>query len=74
MQASSVHIGHTPVGGDGPAPIGFEKTISQPFIVALMTDLLDIKPQKRRLTAARFTSALLPGPDQLVSSNDLREA
>ena len=25
-----------------PLPIGFEKTISQPFIVALMTDLLDI--------------------------------
>jgi protein-L-isoaspartate(D-aspartate) O-methyltransferase len=26
-----------------PLPIGFEKTISQPFMVALMTDLLDIK-------------------------------
>jgi len=26
-----------------PLPIGFAKTISQPFIVALMTDLLDIK-------------------------------
>jgi protein-L-isoaspartate(D-aspartate) O-methyltransferase len=26
-----------------PLPIGFEKTISQPFIVALMTHLLDIK-------------------------------
>jgi protein-L-isoaspartate(D-aspartate) O-methyltransferase len=25
-----------------PLPIGFEKTISQPFIVALMTDLLDV--------------------------------
>jgi protein-L-isoaspartate(D-aspartate) O-methyltransferase len=25
-----------------PLPIGFNKTISQPFIVALMTDLLDI--------------------------------
>src|SRR5437762_1072698 len=25
-----------------PLPIGFEKTISQPFIVALMTDLADI--------------------------------
>ena len=25
-----------------PVPIGFEKTISQPFIVALMTDLLEI--------------------------------
>src|SRR5215207_208869 len=27
-----------------PLPIGFEKTISQPFIVALMTDLLDLRP------------------------------
>jgi protein-L-isoaspartate(D-aspartate) O-methyltransferase len=26
-----------------PLPIGFEKTISQPFIVGLMTDLLDIR-------------------------------
>ena len=26
-----------------PLPIGFNKTISQPFIVALMTDLLDIR-------------------------------
>src|SRR5438552_6635279 len=27
---------------DSPLPIGFDKTISQPFIVALMTDLLDV--------------------------------
>jgi protein-L-isoaspartate(D-aspartate) O-methyltransferase len=27
-----------------PLPIGFEKTISQPYIVALMTDLLDPQP------------------------------
>jgi len=27
-----------------PLPIGFDKTISQPFIVALMTDMLDIQP------------------------------
>jgi protein-L-isoaspartate(D-aspartate) O-methyltransferase len=27
---------------NAPLPIGFEKTISQPFIVALMTDLLDV--------------------------------
>jgi len=26
-----------------PLPIGFDKTISQPFVVALMTDLLDIQ-------------------------------
>jgi protein-L-isoaspartate(D-aspartate) O-methyltransferase len=29
---------------DMPLPIGFDKTISQPFIVALMTDLLDPQP------------------------------
>jgi protein-L-isoaspartate(D-aspartate) O-methyltransferase len=28
---------------DQPLPIGYNKTISQPFIVALMTDLLDIR-------------------------------
>ena len=29
---------------DSPLPIGFGKTISQPYIVALMTDLLNIRP------------------------------
>jgi protein-L-isoaspartate(D-aspartate) O-methyltransferase len=29
---------------DRPLPIGFGQTISQPYIVALMTDLLDVKP------------------------------
>ncbi len=28
---------------DGPLPIGFGKTISQPFMVALMTDVLDLR-------------------------------
>jgi protein-L-isoaspartate(D-aspartate) O-methyltransferase len=28
-----------------PLPIGYGKTISQPFIVALMTDLLDVAPE-----------------------------
>src|ERR1700682_4594814 len=30
---------------DRPLPIGFDKTISQPFIVALMTDLLQVGGQ-----------------------------
>ena len=34
---------------DGPLPIGFDKTISQPFIVALMTDLLETDPTHRVL-------------------------
>lgn len=28
---------------DGPLPIGYEKTISQPYMIALMTDLADIE-------------------------------
>ena len=34
---------------DTPLPIGFDKTISQPFIGALMLDLLDVKPGQRVL-------------------------
>ena len=32
-----------------PLPIGYGKTISQPFIVALMTDLLDLQKDDRVL-------------------------
>ena len=31
---------------DTPLPIGFDKTISQPFVVAVMTDLLDPRPHE----------------------------
>lgn len=34
---------------DSPLPIGFDKTISQPFIGALMIDLLDLAPGSRVL-------------------------
>ena len=34
---------------DGPLPIGFDQTISQPYIVALMTELLDLHPQDKVL-------------------------
>lgn len=34
---------------DSPLPIGYGKTISQPFIVALMTDLLDVSEGDRVL-------------------------
>jgi protein-L-isoaspartate(D-aspartate) O-methyltransferase len=34
---------------DSPLPIGCNKTISQPFIVALMTDLLDLKAEDQVL-------------------------
>src|SRR5687768_13808568 len=34
---------------DTPLPIGWGKTISQPFIAAVMTDLLELSPQDRVL-------------------------
>lgn len=34
---------------DGPVPIGFDKTLSQPFIGALMLDLLDLRAGQRVL-------------------------
>lgn len=34
---------------DRPLPIGFGQTISQPYIVALMTQLLDVQPRHRVL-------------------------
>lgn len=45
-----------------PLPIGFEKTISQPFIVALMTDLLEPRPEDRVLeigTGMGYQAAVL---------------
>src|SRR2546428_10318006 len=45
-----------------PLPIGFDKTISQPFIVALMTDLLDIRPEDTVLeigTGLGYQAAIL---------------
>jgi protein-L-isoaspartate(D-aspartate) O-methyltransferase len=45
-----------------PLPIGFEKTISQPFIVALMTDLLALRPEDRVLeigTGLGYQAAIL---------------
>ena len=47
---------------DMPLPIGFDKTISQPFIVALMTDLLAPQPDETVLeigTGLGYQTALL---------------
>lgn len=47
---------------DCPLPIGHEKTISQPFIVALMIDLLDLQPTDRVLeigTGLGYQAAVL---------------
>lgn len=47
---------------DRPLPIGHEQTISQPFIVALMTDKLQLKPTDRVLeigTGSGYQAAIL---------------
>jgi protein-L-isoaspartate(D-aspartate) O-methyltransferase len=48
--------------GDHPLPIGHGQTISQPFIVAFMTDLLDVHPDHRVLevgTGCGYQAAVL---------------
>jgi protein-L-isoaspartate(D-aspartate) O-methyltransferase len=45
-----------------PLPIGHQQTISQPYIVALMTDLLDLKPGDKVLevgTGSGYQAAIL---------------
>ena len=59
-----------------PLPIGFEKTISQPFIVALMTDLLDIKTDDSVLeigTGVGYQAAVLAQLARKVYSVEIIE-
>ena len=61
---------------DIPLPIGFSKTISQPFIVALMTDLLDINPDDAILeigTGLGYQAAILAQLARKVYSIELIE-
>lgn len=47
---------------DGPQPIGFGQTISQPYIVALMTEALELSPDDRVLeigTGCGYQTAIL---------------
>jgi protein-L-isoaspartate(D-aspartate) O-methyltransferase len=47
---------------DGPLPIGYNQTISQPYIVAFMTEHLDLKPTDRVLeigTGSGYQAAVL---------------
>ena len=47
---------------DHPLPIGYEQTISQPYIVALMTELLEVKKTHRVLevgTGSGYQAAIL---------------
>src|SRR5437773_4431675 len=59
-----------------PLPIGFEKTISQPFVVALMTDLLDIKAGDNVLeigTGVGYQAAILAQLARKVYSVEIIE-
>lgn len=61
---------------DSPLPIGYGKTISQPFIVALMTDLLGLRADDVVLevgTGLGYQSAILAGLARQVYSIELIE-
>ena len=54
-----------------PLAIGFGQTISQPFIVALMTDLLDLRPTDRVLeigTGCGYQTAVLAQLSHIIHS------
>ena len=59
-----------------PLPIGHGQTISQPYIVAIMTDLLDLKPDSRVLelgTGSGYQAAILSGLVKEVFSIEIVE-
>lgn len=59
-----------------PLPIGFDKTISQPYIVALMTDMLEIDPQDQVLeigAGAGYQAAVLASLAREVYTVDIVE-
>ncbi len=50
--------------GDYPIPIGYGQTISQPYIVALMTEMLGVRPEHKVLevgTGSGYQAAILSG-------------
>jgi protein-L-isoaspartate(D-aspartate) O-methyltransferase len=62
---------------NSPLPIGCDKTISQPFICALMTDLLELRAADRVLeigTGLGYQSAILSGLAHTVYSVEFVEA
>lgn len=61
---------------DRPLPIGFDQTISQPYIVALMTQLLGIKPGEKVLeigTGSGYQAAVLAELTPLVYTVEIVE-
>ncbi len=61
---------------DGPLPIGHDKTISQPFIVALMVDLLDLNEKDSVLevgTGLGYQAAVMSRLASKVYTMDIME-
>ncbi|MDB5693748.1 MAG: protein-L-isoaspartate(D-aspartate) O-methyltransferase [Alphaproteobacteria bacterium] len=61
---------------DTPLPIGFDKTVSQPFIGALMIDLLELEPGEEVLeigTGFGYQAALMAALGAEVSSVEIVE-
>ena len=59
---------------DRPLPIGYGQTISQPYIVAIMTDLVDVGPGDRVLeigTGSGYQAAMLAALDARVCSIEI---
>ena len=59
-----------------PLPIGHGQTISQPYIVAIMTDLLELEPQHKVLeigTGSGYQAAILAALDTRVWSIEIIE-
>jgi protein-L-isoaspartate(D-aspartate) O-methyltransferase len=59
---------------DHPLPIGYGQTISQPYIVALMTEMLQVKPDHRVLevgTGSGYQAAILSGLVREVCSVEI---
>jgi len=60
---------------DHPLPIGEGQTISQPYVVALMTELLDLKPSSRALeigTGSGYQAAILSGLSSQVYTMEIK--
>ncbi len=61
---------------DGPQPIGYGQTISQPYIVALMTQLAEPKPEAKALdigTGSGYQAAVLAELVKQVNSIEIVE-
>ena len=61
---------------DHPLPIGEGQTISQPYIVALMTQLLDVKPGEKILeigTGSGYQAAVLSELTDVVYTIEIKE-